>query len=66
VGRKSCIFIAGDSTAAQKLPEKEPETGWGEKIAAFFSNKVLFQNFAANGRSTKSFMDEEKLSMSAI
>ena len=59
--RKTCIFIAGDSTAAQKLPEKKPETGWGEKIVEFFSDKVLFQNFAVNGRSTKSFMDEGKL-----
>lgn len=61
MGRKINIFIAGDSTAAQKLPGKKPETGWGEKIAALFSDKVLFQNFATNGRSTKSFIDEGKL-----
>jgi uncharacterized protein (DUF302 family) len=31
-GQKSpvTIFIAGDSTAAEKLLEKRPETGWGE------------------------------------
>lgn len=24
------IYIAGDSTAAIKLPDKRPETGWGK------------------------------------
>ena len=26
------IYLAGDSTMAEKLPEKRPETGWGEAL----------------------------------
>ena len=32
------IHIAGDSTAAEKDENKRPETGWGEKISAYFSS----------------------------
>jgi lysophospholipase L1-like esterase len=52
------VFIAGDSTAATKLPDKKPETGWGERIQDFFTSQIAFFNFAANGRSSKSFIDE--------
>lgn len=55
------VFIAGDSTAAKKLPEKRPETGWGEMIPMFFSGEVEFENHAVNGRSSKSFIDEGRL-----
>ena len=34
------IFLAGDSTIAEKLIEKRPETGWGEKIGIFFSENI--------------------------
>lgn len=59
--KKIKVFIAGDSTAATKTPDKKPETGWGEKITEFFSNHVEFLNFALNGRSSKSFIDEGHL-----
>ena len=55
------IFIAGDSTAAEKLPEKRPETGWGEKFGQFFKDgKVKIENRAMNGRSTKTFISENR------
>ncbi len=55
------IFIAGDSTAAEKLPEKRPETGWGEMLGKFFADgKVRIENRAANGRSTKTFISENR------
>ena len=55
------IFLAGDSTMAQKLPEKRPETGWGEMLGQHFKNgKVRIENRAANGRSTKTFISEGK------
>lgn len=59
--RKIKVFIAGDSTAATKLPDKKPETGWGERIVELFSDSVEFINFALNGRSSKSFIDEGHL-----
>jgi lysophospholipase L1-like esterase len=44
---------------AEKRPEKRPETGWGEYLAAQFqSGAVLVTNHARNGRSTRTFMEE--------
>ncbi|MEO5858563.1 MAG: rhamnogalacturonan acetylesterase [Pyrinomonadaceae bacterium] len=55
------IFMAGDSTMAQKAADKRPETGWGEKLEAHFkAGKVSVENRAANGRSTKTFISEGK------
>ncbi|MEP7000932.1 MAG: rhamnogalacturonan acetylesterase [bacterium] len=53
------VYIAGDSTAAEKLPEKRPETGWGEMLGQYFSpGDVRIANRALNGRSTRTFMAE--------
>ena len=53
------IFLAGDSTMAAKLPEKRPETGWGEMLGQHFKDgKVVIDNRAQNGRSTKTFISE--------
>src|SRR4030088_976750 len=55
------IYLAGDSTMAQKLPEKRPETGWGEALQSFFKeDKVKVENLAQNGRSTKTFIAENR------
>ena len=51
------VYLAGDSTMAKKLPEKRPETGWGESLQGFFkSDRVVVENHAQNGRSTRSFI----------
>ena len=53
------IFLAGDSTMAAKLAEKRPETGWGEMLGQHFKDgKVVIDNRAQNGRSTKTFISE--------
>lgn len=52
------IFIAGDSTAAIKQEDKRPESGWGEKLNLYLEDSVTIKNFAVNGRSTKSFINE--------
>ncbi|MBK9529241.1 MAG: rhamnogalacturonan acetylesterase [Acidobacteria bacterium] len=53
------IFLAGDSTMASKLPEKRPETGWGEMLGGHFQDgMVRIENRAMNGRSTKTFLSE--------
>lgn len=57
--RSITIHLAGDSTMAEKLPEKRPETGWGEHLAAQFrAGTVSIDNQARNGRSTRSFIEE--------
>ncbi len=53
------LFLAGDSTCGDKLPEKRPETGWGEMLGKHFKDgKVKIENRAMNGRSTKTFISE--------
>ena len=53
------IFLAGDSTMAEKLPEKRPETGWGEMLQDWFpADEVMVSNHAMNGRSTRTFLEE--------
>jgi lysophospholipase L1-like esterase len=53
------LHLAGDSTMSDKLPEKRPETGWGEPFAALFApGSVLVINHARNGRSTRTFIEE--------
>ena len=53
------VFIAGDSTAAEKRADRRPETGWGEHLQAFFdTDDVRVVNLARNGRSTRTFIEE--------
>ena len=53
------IFIIGDSTAANKSAYKtNPERGWGMVLQGCFDSKILVDNHAQNGRSSKSFIDE--------
>ena len=58
--QKITLFIIGDSTAANKAEKAFPETGWGMKIGELFENNVTIANKAANGRSTKSFIAENR------
>ncbi|MBC7900326.1 MAG: rhamnogalacturonan acetylesterase [Saprospiraceae bacterium] len=56
---KVTIFLAGDSTMSVKLPEKRPETGWGEMFSQHFIDcQIKIDNRAQNGRSTKTFISE--------
>jgi lysophospholipase L1-like esterase len=53
------VWLAGDSTMAQKQQDKRPETGWGEALQPCFdSSEVRIANRAMNGRSTRSFVAE--------
>lgn len=53
------VYLAGDSTMAEKKSDKRPETGWGEYLQINFDEtKVKVENHAQNGRSTKSFINE--------
>ncbi|MEU2746467.1 rhamnogalacturonan acetylesterase [Streptomyces collinus] len=60
--RTPTLYIAGDSTAAQKYQDAAPETGWGMAIPFFLqSSRLAVSNHAVNGRSSKSFVDEGRL-----
>lgn len=45
---------------SEKLPEKRPETGWGEQLNDFFKKGIQIENHAKNGRSSKSFITEKR------
>lgn len=52
------IYLAGDSTMADKNIRAYPETGWGMPFTLFFDSTVTIKNIAKNGRSTKTFITE--------
>ena len=55
------VYLAGDSTMAEKKPEKRPETGWGEMLGKYFRDgTVKIENHAQNGRSTRTFISENR------
>jgi lysophospholipase L1-like esterase len=52
------IYLAGDSTMADKVKAARPEMGWGTRMTDFFDSTVVIVNKARNGRSTKTFIQE--------
>ncbi len=54
------VYMIGDSTMSIKLPEKRPETGWGMPFANMFDNTITIDNRAMNGRSTRTFINENR------
>lgn len=72
VKRPVHIFMAGDSTMANKvlfktvkdsvtgeeIEEAFPERGWGMVLPEYFTHDIIIKNYAKNGRSTRSFIEE--------
>ncbi len=56
--RGPTLFLAGDSTMADKPNLAHPERGWGQLFRKLVLPPLRFENRAVNGRSTKSFRDE--------
>ena len=56
------LWMVGDSTMANKVdPAHNPEVGWGQVLPRFVdTSRLAIRNHAANGRSTKRFIDEGK------
>jgi lysophospholipase L1-like esterase len=52
------ILLAGDSTMADKPIIDSPERGWGQSFRYLLDGGADLLNFARNGRSTKSFVDQ--------
>lgn len=55
------IFWAGDSTVKQNFYMSFPQTGIGQAFALYTKKNIKIENYAENGRSTKSFIDEKRL-----
>jgi lysophospholipase L1-like esterase len=58
--RKISVYLIGDSTMAAKQVSAYPETGWGMPFAYFFDDSVAVVNAAMNGRSTRTFIEENR------
>src|SRR4051812_22009374 len=57
--KKITVYLAGDSTMANKEVRAYPETGWGMPFTLFFDSTVQVDNRAKNGRSTGTFISEK-------
>jgi len=55
------IYWAGDSTVQYNSLLTYPQTGIGQVFHLFLKPEVRVENHAKNGRSTKSFIDESRL-----
>ncbi|MDE7223767.1 MAG: rhamnogalacturonan acetylesterase [Acetatifactor sp.] len=55
------IFWAGDSTVQTNDYSTYPQTGIGQVFSLFIKEEYHVKNYAKNGRSTKSFIDEGRL-----
>jgi lysophospholipase L1-like esterase len=58
--KKVKIYLIGDSTMSIKQTAAYPETGWGMPFVYFFDSTVTVDNRAMNGRSTRTFMEENR------
>ncbi|MDQ6904969.1 MAG: rhamnogalacturonan acetylesterase [Bacteroidota bacterium] len=54
------VYLIGDSTMADKEVIAYPETGWGMPFHYFFNETVTVDNRAMNGRSTRTFIEENR------
>ncbi len=53
------VHMIGDSTMANKpVIPANPERGWGQMLQMYFKDSVRVENYAQNGRSSKSFIAE--------
>ena len=54
------MWLIGDSTMCPYEPNRAPLTGWGMAFANFFDSSVIIQNKAKGGRSTRTFLSENR------
>lgn len=53
------VHMIGDSTMANKpIIPANPERGWGQLLPMYFKDTAHVENYAQNGRSTKTFIAE--------
>lgn len=58
--KKIRIWLIGDSTMCYYEPSRAPVTGWGMPFANFFDSTVTVENRARGGRSTRTFISENR------
>lgn len=58
--KKIKVYLIGDSTVCLYEPTRGPITGWGMPFANFFDSSVVIDNRAKGGRSTRTFLEENR------
>ena len=58
--KKISLWLLGDSTMCLYEPSRAPLTGWGMPFANFFDTSVIIKNEAKGGRSTRTFLSENR------
>jgi len=54
------VYMIGDSTMCLYTADRLPLTGWGMPFADFFDNTVTIKDEAKGGRSTRTFLSENR------
>ncbi|WP_256011630.1 rhamnogalacturonan acetylesterase [Desertivirga xinjiangensis] len=54
------VYLIGDSTVCTQPVSQAPVTGWGTPFAVFFNKTVKVENHARGGRSTRTFLSENR------
>ena len=55
------LFLAGDSTVTDQPSGQYPYAGWGQMLGKFVGPELAISNHARSGRSSKSFITENRL-----
>ncbi len=58
--KKIRVYLVGDSTMCYYEPNRAPLTGWGMPFTYFFDSTVEVLNKARGGRSTRTFISEQR------
>ena len=58
--KKIKVWLIGDSTMCLYEPARGPITGWGMPFANFFDSTITIDNRAKGGRSTRTFISENR------
>jgi lysophospholipase L1-like esterase len=56
------VFIAGDSTVMTYVDSPIHQAGWGQFFASYFVPSVTVENRAIGGRTSRRFVEEDRLS----
>jgi lysophospholipase L1-like esterase len=56
-GRRTTVFVAGDSTASVYATDLAPRAGWGQALPVFAARGLAVDDRALSGASSKSFAD---------
>ncbi|HET7897703.1 MAG TPA: GntR family transcriptional regulator, partial [Flavisolibacter sp.] len=58
--KKITVYLIGDSTVCEYEANRAPLTGWGMPFRYLFDSSVTIDNRAKGGRSTRTFLSENR------